>query len=296
MAEERNLGLARATDTTGDEDRTKAELQRRMEEARESITQTVTEIKDTVANQYQSVKDSVTGALDWREQFRKRPIAFSVGALSVGFIVGYSIAGAFKGDGYETYPAYEEEDELGSAESRLPSAPRSYAAQAITGGAYGSPAYEGRETSREAEERDRDYRPLTRISDKDAYESREEEPDKPGLIERFKETRAYDRLQQEVSSLGDRFIDELSKAATTVVLPALFAKIKDYIGVDVSGKQQSQAGTGSQQRADTGSSGGSSRGAQAPSAGGTGYNRGAEGRDERGSTYGTSENRGYSVS
>ncbi len=296
MAEERNLGLARATDTTGDEDRTKAELQRRMEEARESITQTVTEIKDTVANQYQSVRDSFTEALDWREQFRKRPIAFSVGALSVGFIVGYSIAGAFKGNGYETYPAYEEEDESGLTERGPSSAPRSYAAQAITGATYGSSPYEGRETSPGVEGRDRDYRPLTRISDEDRYESREEEPDKPGLIERFKETRAYDRLQQEVSTLGDRFIDELSKAATTVVLPALFAKIKDYIGVDLSGKRQSQAGAGSQQRANTGSSGGPSRGAQASSGGGTDYNRGTEGRDERSPTYGTSENRGYSVS
>src|SRR5215210_2293115 len=105
MAEERNLATVRAPEST-DEDVTKEELQRRMEEARESITQTVTEIKDTVANQYQAVRETVTEALDWREQFRKRPLAFSVGALSVGFIVGYSIAGTFKGDG-----SYDESEE-----------------------------------------------------------------------------------------------------------------------------------------------------------------------------------------
>jgi len=45
MAEERDLALARAqADVGDDEDATKAELQRRMEEARESISQTVTEI------------------------------------------------------------------------------------------------------------------------------------------------------------------------------------------------------------------------------------------------------------
>ncbi len=46
MAEERNLGLARARETS-DEDASKEVLQRRMEEARDSITNTVTEIKTT---------------------------------------------------------------------------------------------------------------------------------------------------------------------------------------------------------------------------------------------------------
>ena len=93
MAEERNLGLARARDASG-EDPSKEALQRRMEEARDSITNTVTEIKETVAQQYENVKD----ALDWREHFKKRPVAWSVGAAGVGFFVGYGIAAAIKGD------------------------------------------------------------------------------------------------------------------------------------------------------------------------------------------------------
>ena len=80
MAEERTLGLARAQDYTAEEP-SKEELQRRMEEARDSISNTVTEIKETVANQVQAVKDT----LDWREQFKKRPVAWSAGALGVGF-------------------------------------------------------------------------------------------------------------------------------------------------------------------------------------------------------------------
>src|SRR5918997_793251 len=110
MAEERTLGVARASDDRDEtEEPSKEELQRRMDEARNQITQTVTEIKETVTNQYYSVKESVTDALDWRHHFRKNPVAFSIGALSVGFLVGYALAGTFKGgrrgtrDDYPTY-------------------------------------------------------------------------------------------------------------------------------------------------------------------------------------------------
>ncbi|MEJ7709365.1 MAG: hypothetical protein WKF84_05790 [Pyrinomonadaceae bacterium] len=67
-----------------------------------------------------------------------------------------------------------------------------------------------------------------------------QEPQKPGLVERFKETKAFDRLQQEVGSLGDRFVDELSHTAQAVVLPALLGKLKDMIGIDL-GAQQKEA-------------------------------------------------------
>src|SRR6185503_5343533 len=97
MAEERTLGLARARDFS-DEEPSKEELQRRMEEARDSISNTVTEIKDTVVNQYQSVKETINETLDWREQFRKRPLAWSAGALGLGLWTGYCIAGAIKGE------------------------------------------------------------------------------------------------------------------------------------------------------------------------------------------------------
>lgn len=96
MATRRISAPAPTIATTSDEEATKAELQRRMDETRESIAQTVTEIKDTVSNQYETVKESVTDALDWREQFRKHMGTWSLGALSAGFLVGYSLAGAFK--------------------------------------------------------------------------------------------------------------------------------------------------------------------------------------------------------
>src|SRR6185436_12263163 len=94
MAEERTLGLARAEERTSSEEPSKEELQRRLGEARDSISNTVTEIKETVASQVKAVKDT----LDWREQFKRRPVAWSAAALGAGFATGYCIASFVKGD------------------------------------------------------------------------------------------------------------------------------------------------------------------------------------------------------
>ena len=98
MAEERTLGLARVQERSSEEP-SKEELQRRMGEARDSISNTVTEIKETVANQVKAVKDT----LDWREQFKKRPVAWSAAALGAGFATGYCIANYAKGDDADNY-------------------------------------------------------------------------------------------------------------------------------------------------------------------------------------------------
>src|ERR687890_321222 len=129
MAEERNLSLARATAEPADEDATKAELQRRMDEARESITHTVTEIKETVANQYQQVRETISDSLDWREQYRRRPLAFTIGAASVGLILGYSVAAAAPAydAGPDSRPSYRSGYEAASttaqSEPEQPSGP-----------------------------------------------------------------------------------------------------------------------------------------------------------------------------
>ena len=317
MAEEGNLGLVRASRVGfDDEEPSKEELQRRMEEARESITQTVTEIKETVTNQYYSMKESVTDALDWRHHFRRNPIAFSVGALSVGFLVGYGLAGTFKGNGQEEregYPSSEESDVF----ARTGATPQryeddgarhsafhghSYAGQPITDGAHETASGEDeRSLSAQAGEETEWERPAKGAnyiySAPRAEEA--EEDNKPSLFERFKETSAYDRLQAEVSSLGDRFIDELSKTAHSVVLPALFNKIKELFGVDLSGKQ----GQGRQQEARSSSSSSSqetARATQPNAASSQGQNAQAASASgslasasRGGSSYATSENRGY---
>jgi len=87
---------ATKTSLTTEQEPSKAELQRRMEAAREKISETVAEIKDTVTEQYESVKETVTETLDWRAQFRKHSVAFSLGALALGFVVGNGIAASLE--------------------------------------------------------------------------------------------------------------------------------------------------------------------------------------------------------
>jgi hypothetical protein len=196
MAEERNLGLARAREFGDDED-SKEALQRRMEEARDSITNTVTEIKENVAQQVESVKD----ALDWREHFKKRPVAWSLGAAGVGFFVGYGLAAAISGD--DQPDRYV--DSYGTRTSD--SFAHSLTGESLQPGS-------------------------TKTNGKD---------EGPGLLTKFKETSAYDRLSKEAGSLGDRVIDELSTTAHTVVLPFLLNKVKEWVGLDLSEKPASMA-------------------------------------------------------
>jgi hypothetical protein len=195
MAEERNLGLARAREP-GEEEPSKEALQRRMEEARDSITNTVTEIKENVTQQYESVKD----ALDWREHFKKRPVAWSLGAAGVGFFVGYGIASALS----------EDDDR---------------------GGEYATPDYAAAIPRPYADQSGRNASP-SKTNGKD---------DGPGMLERFKETSAYDRLSKEAGALGDRVIEELSSTAQLVVLPFLLKKVKNWVGLDLSEKPASMA-------------------------------------------------------
>ena len=203
MAEERTLGLARARELE-DEDPSKADLQRRMEEARDSISNTVTEIKDTVTEKYENVKD----ALDWREHFKKQPVAWTLGAAGVGFFVGYGIAAAFTDESDRRSDAYGSSESyaqlLGPESARTPSDILPSPPSAATNG----------------------------------------NDQGPGLIERFRETSAYERLSREAGSLGDRLVEELSTTAQTVVLPLLLNKIRGWIGVDLSEKSKRPSSTG----------------------------------------------------
>jgi hypothetical protein len=208
MAEERTLGLARAREA-GDQEPSKEELQRRMDEARDSITNTVTEIKENVAQQYENVKD----ALDWREHFKRQPVAWSLGAAGVGFFVGYGIAAAIKGDDYD--------ERNYSSSPSYPGTAHAYAAQPVIGEPVGG-APPGSST---------------KTNGKDATGK----DDTPGMLERFRETSAYERLSKEAGALGDRLVEELSTTAQQVVLPALLKKIKGWIGLDLSSKSSSMS-------------------------------------------------------
>ena len=75
---------------------TKRELQRQMEKTREAVSETVGEIKETVNQQVAVAKKTVAGVLDYREQFQSEPLVWSLGALSAGFALGYTMGYAHK--------------------------------------------------------------------------------------------------------------------------------------------------------------------------------------------------------
>jgi len=84
------------TDETDLDSLTKKELQQEMAKTRESVSETVDEIKQTVSRQYEAAKDTVAGVLDYRNEFQKEPLVWSLGALSAGFALGYTMGYAHK--------------------------------------------------------------------------------------------------------------------------------------------------------------------------------------------------------
>ena len=192
MAEERTLGVARAEDYTTEEP-SKEELQRRLGVARDSITSTVSEIKDTVASQVQAVKDT----LDWREQFKRRPVAWSAAAMGVGFCTGYCIAGYVKGDSNDYQSAIDRYGE----ESRQ-YAPQNFVSSAAMAAPAGIHAKQGNGTQDSG----------------------------PNFFQKIANTPAFEKVKDEAGNIGDAVVQELSNTAKTVVLPALITSLRNFIG------------------------------------------------------------------
>jgi hypothetical protein len=92
MEERMSEAAARGTNETP----SKRELQRQMEKTRESVSETVGEIKETVNQQVAVAKKTVAGVLDYREHFQNEPLVWSLGALSAGFALGYTMGYAHK--------------------------------------------------------------------------------------------------------------------------------------------------------------------------------------------------------
>jgi len=85
-----------ASQTEDTEALTKKQLQREMQKTRESVAETVGEIKEKVTEQYEAAKETVAGVMDYREQFQNEPLVWSLGALSAGFALGYTMGYAHK--------------------------------------------------------------------------------------------------------------------------------------------------------------------------------------------------------
>ena len=209
MAEERTLGLARAQEHSTDEP-SKEELQRRMGQARDSITSTVSEIKESVANQVQAVKDT----LDWREQFKKRPVVWSAAAMGVGFCTGYCIANYVKGDDGEYHTAIE----------RYGEESRHYTAQSLAGGAAMAAPGVGVQPKPENGKHDSG----------------------PNFFQKLTHSQAFDKVRDEAGNVGDAVVQELSKVAKTVVLPALITSLRNFIGDHLPNAETRTQGTSAQ--------------------------------------------------
>src|SRR5437764_14741033 len=85
-----------AEQTTSSKERQKKELQRQIGETRDSLRNTVEQIQDRAEEKYQAVKGTVSDVLDYRDEFQKEPVIWSLGALSAGFALGYTVGYSHK--------------------------------------------------------------------------------------------------------------------------------------------------------------------------------------------------------
>jgi hypothetical protein len=90
------MAQAASAEKQNTDDLTKKQLQREMAKTREAVAETVGEIKEKVGKQYQAAKQTVAGVLDYREHFQNEPLVWSLGALSAGFALGYTMGYAHK--------------------------------------------------------------------------------------------------------------------------------------------------------------------------------------------------------
>jgi len=81
---------------TTSQDAHKKGLQRQIKQTRDSLRDTVEEIQDTAEQKYQIVKKTVSDVLDYREEFQKEPVVWTLGALCAGFAVGYTVGYSHK--------------------------------------------------------------------------------------------------------------------------------------------------------------------------------------------------------
>jgi hypothetical protein len=72
----------------------KAELQQRAEDARASIADAAARISGKVESSVESVKSTVDTVLSIPEKLQREPVAWSLGALSAGFALGYALGRA----------------------------------------------------------------------------------------------------------------------------------------------------------------------------------------------------------
>ena len=162
----------------------------------------------------QAVKDT----LDWREQFKKRPVVWSAGAMGVGFCVGYCVASFVKGD---------EHDDYSSAIDRFGEESKYYTAQSVLGSSAAAMSMPTQAGTR-------------------SRQGNGTHEEGPGFFQKVANTPAFDRVKQEAGNIGDAVVKELSNTAKTVVLPALITSLRNFIGGYLPHAEKSQSTSPSQ--------------------------------------------------
>jgi hypothetical protein len=125
-------------------------------------------------------------------------VAWSAAALGVGFCTGYCLANYVKGDDVE----YDRAIDRYGRESQS----YDYASQAMAGAAGMSAP---------------NLRSRTGNGSHDSG---------PGFFQKVANTQAFERVKDEASNIGDAVVQEITKTAKNVVLPALMVSLRNFIG------------------------------------------------------------------
>ena len=119
--------------------------------------------------------------------------------MGVGFATGYCIAAFAKG----------EESEYDDAIDRYGEESKYYDARAMASGGAAMAA------------------PALGVSAKQGNGTHHSGP---SFFQKVAHTHAFERMRDEAGNIGDAFVQELSKTAKTVVLPALITSLRNFIG------------------------------------------------------------------
>jgi hypothetical protein len=166
--------------------------------SKEDLQRRLEHTRDAISHTVTEIKETVQHqvqavkeTLDWKEQFRKRPVAWSAGAAGVGFCVGYCIAATAKGEPESKGPVTHYRLNESSL-NRLTDPAVSFVSE-----------------------------PPQRVTDQESG---------PSWWQKLSETPAYDRVRSEAGSIGEALVQELSNTAKQVVLPAVIASIRSFLG------------------------------------------------------------------
>lgn len=167
------------------------ELQRLLTAKRESITQTVEEIKMTMHSGYQDTKEKVSETMDWRVQMRQHPLAAVAGALALGFAAGQLLGRMTSSD--------ENLSRSGSRRRSMGSAP-TFGAGASLAPATGS--------GFESTSRDRD-----------------EHREPRHIIPPAFKARVGGRVEEVLSDIAENFLSEVSRVGRDVIVPTIVTNL-----------------------------------------------------------------------